>query len=123
MATDAGFVAFVAEQAGLGPRLTSKKMFGEYGIYVDGKMVALACDDQLFIKPLPSTAALYEGLPLEQPYPQAKPHPVIDALLDEPDRLRALLLATAAAVPEPKPKAKDYPKKAAVKKTAKKKPA
>lgn len=101
MATDAGFVEFVAEQAGLGARLTYRKMFGEYGIYVDGKMVGLGCDGRLFAKPLQATCALWEGMPMEAPYPQAKPHPVIDGLLDEPDRLRALLLATAEAMPSP----------------------
>lgn len=67
-------------------------------------MVAFACDDSLFIKPSQATAALTGHLPQRPPYPAAKPYPVADELLDEPDLLRRLLLATEAAMPEPKPK-------------------
>lgn len=56
MATGQDFIDYVAEQAGLGERLTRKKMFGEYALYVDGKVVAFACDNSLFVKP--SAAAL-----------------------------------------------------------------
>lgn len=105
MATDADFIAYVAEQAALGERLSYRKMFGEYAVYVDTKVVALACDNTLYGKPLPEIAAHVDGLPLRPPYPGAKPHPVIDEWLDDSDRLRALLLATAAALPLPKPKA------------------
>ena len=27
-------------------------MFGEYAIYCDGKVTALVCDNQLFVKPM-----------------------------------------------------------------------
>jgi TfoX/Sxy family transcriptional regulator of competence genes len=110
MATDLSFVEFVAEQARLGPRLTWRKMFGEYGLYVDAKVVAFACDDSLFVKPTAATAPLTADLPQRPPYPGAKNYPVADEWLDDPDRLRDLLLATCAAVPQPKPKAKAKPK-------------
>ena len=51
MATDASFVAFICEQADMPHRLTFKKMFGEYALYVDGKVIAFVCDNQLFLKP------------------------------------------------------------------------
>jgi hypothetical protein len=38
------------------------------------------------------------------PYPGAKPHLRADELLDDSERLRELLLATAAALPAPKEK-------------------
>jgi DNA transformation protein and related proteins len=48
-------------------------VFGEYGIYCDGKIVALVCDDQLFVKPTLAgenyLGKYTEGLP----YPGAKP--------------------------------------------------
>jgi TfoX/Sxy family transcriptional regulator of competence genes len=34
-------VQFICDQAGLGARLTFRKMFGEYALYLDGKVVAL----------------------------------------------------------------------------------
>lgn len=105
VATDISFVDYVTEQSGLRERITHKKMFGEYGIYVDGKVVAFACDNSLFVKTVDATAAMTASLPRRPPYPVAKPYPVADELLDDSDRLRALLIATAAAMPEPKAKA------------------
>ena len=104
MATDQDFIDYVAEQAGLGERLTRRKMFGEYAFYVDGKVVAFACDNSLFVKPSAAAAALAPGLPQRPPYPGAKDYPVVDELLDDADALHRLLLETAALMPEPKPK-------------------
>ena len=104
MATDHDFIDSVAEQAGLGERLTRRKMFGEYAFYVDGKVVAFACDNSLFVKPSAAAATLAPGLPQRPPYPGAKDYPVADELLDDADALHRLLLETAALMPEPKPK-------------------
>ncbi|KFN48684.1 TfoX/Sxy family protein [Arenimonas composti] len=120
MATDPSFIEYVAEQAGLGARLSWKRMFGEYGLYIDDTVVAFACDDSLFVKPTIATAALCAGLPKRPPYPGAKDHPVADEWLDDSERLRGLLLATLAAVPPPKPKRPKAAKKVAAKKAAKK---
>ena len=104
MATDLSFIEYVIEQAALDERITFKRMFGEYGIYIDGKVVAFACDNSLFVKAANATAELTANLPRRPPYPGAKPYPVADELLDDSDQLQALLLATAGAMPEPKPK-------------------
>jgi TfoX/Sxy family transcriptional regulator of competence genes len=74
-------------------------MFGEYALYIDGKVVAFACDDSLFVKPASATTALVTDLPKGPPYPGAKLYPVADELLDDPERLLQLLLATWEAVP------------------------
>lgn len=104
MATDKSFVDFVVEQADLGDALTYKKLFGEYALYHAGKVVAFACDNSLFIKPSAASQTLAPDLPQGPPYPGAKDYPVADELLDEPDALRELLLATSTALPSPKPK-------------------
>lgn len=100
MATNVSFVEYLTDQAHLGARLAYKRMFGEYALYLDGKVVALVCDDSLFVKPVPATRQLAQSLPQRPPYPGAKPHVVADAWLDEPERLRTLLLAVGEAVPE-----------------------
>lgn len=105
MATDLTFVDYVIEQSGMDGRIACKRMFGEYGIYIDGKIVAFACDNSLFVKAAEATSALTATLPRRPPYPGAKPYPVADELLDDADRLHALLLATTRAMPEPKAKA------------------
>lgn len=104
MATEPGFVQYAAEQAALGSRLAYRKMFGEYALYLDGKVVAFACDNSLFIKPTQAVQNGYPDFPIRPPYPGGRPHPVIDELLDDPDSLQRLIVETAALLPEPKPK-------------------
>ena len=103
MATDQDFVDYVAEQVGVGNRLTRRKMFGEYVLYLDGKVVAFACDNSLFVKPSQAVARLGLDLPQRPPYPGAKDYPVADELLDDPDVIRRLVIETAALMPDPKP--------------------
>jgi len=104
MATDSGFIEYVNEQVALGDRLTHKKMFGEYALYVDGKVVAFACDNSLFVKPSAAASTQAPKLPQRPPYPGAKDYPVADELLDDSDAIRRLLLETAALMPVPKPR-------------------
>ncbi|ALK98432.1 TfoX domain-containing protein [Massilia sp. WF1] len=111
MATESSFVDYVLETARLGSRLTCRKMFGEYALYLDDKVVAFACDNSLFIKPSKAVTALAPDLPQGPPYPGAKDYPIADELLDDPDLLRRLIEETAALMPLPKPKKK--PAKAA----------
>ncbi|MCW4456374.1 TfoX/Sxy family protein [Flavobacterium sp. MXW15] len=104
MATDRDFVEYIAEQIALGDRLTHRKMFGEYALYVDGKVVAFACDNSLFVKPSAAAEERAPGLPRRPPYPGAKDYPVADELLDDSDAIRDLILRTAALMPAPRPK-------------------
>jgi TfoX/Sxy family transcriptional regulator of competence genes len=104
MATDGDYIDYVSEQVALGDRLTHKKMFGEYALYVDGKVVAFACDNSLFVKPSVAAATLAPMLPQRPPYPGAKDYPVADELLDDSDAIRRLFLETAALMPVPKPR-------------------
>lgn len=124
MATDTDFADYVREQASGAGDVMLKKMFGEYAVYVDGVVVALACDNQLFLKATPATAARVAAAPVAPPYPGAKPHAVIDEWLDDPEALAALLRDTAKALPPPKPKAakKAAGKTLSAKATASKKP-
>jgi TfoX/Sxy family transcriptional regulator of competence genes len=88
--------------------LTARKMFGEYAVYLDGKVVALVCDDQLFLKPTPGAQAALPGNPTAPPYPGAKPHLLVTDALDDPDQIVAALKAISRDVPPPrlkKPKA------------------
>ena len=114
MATDPDFVEYVHEQAGFGARLTHKRMFGEYGLYLDDKVVAFACDNSLFLKPTEAGRALLPAVTLGKPYPEAKDYYVLDEFLDDAELLQRALQATADALPPPKPR----PVKTGRKKTA-----
>ena len=89
--------------------VSARAMFGEFGIYCDGKMPALVCDDQLFVKPTPQGEAFIGAHEKAPPYPRAKPHIVVpEDRWDDARWLSDLIRITAAALPEPtkKPKAK-----------------
>ena len=47
MTSQQSTVDFVIDQISDVGDVSAKKMFGEYGIYCGGKMVALMCDDHL----------------------------------------------------------------------------
>lgn len=121
MATTAATVAFVQERL-RPPRFVLKPMFGEYALYADGKVVALVCDDRVFVKVHEATQDL-AGSETAPPYPGAKPHYVVEeGRLADPGFAR-MLLALAKALPEPKrraPTAKKPATKPSAKETKKK---
>lgn len=104
MASDASFVEYVCDQLDGVERVTYRKMFGEYAIYVGEKIVGLVCDNQLFVKATDAGRALLDEPVLAPPYPGAKPAFLIAAELDDSELVSALFVATANALPEPKPK-------------------
>jgi len=63
---------FLEQTVGAGA-MSAKPMFGEYGVYVDGKMIGLVCDDQLYVKPTLSGRRHAEPVTDAPPYPGAKP--------------------------------------------------
>jgi TfoX/Sxy family transcriptional regulator of competence genes len=42
---------YICEQIAEAGNISYKKMFGEYAVYCDEKVVAFVCDNQLFVKP------------------------------------------------------------------------
>lgn len=105
MATQDRTVAFLQEQLGSIDGLSIRKMFGEYGVWVDGKTIGLICNDQLFLKPTEAAKALAPAATQAPPYEGAKPNMVIDAdQWEDREWLVELVQATAAALPAPKPK-------------------
>jgi TfoX/Sxy family transcriptional regulator of competence genes len=106
VASDPKTVEFILDQLNAaGAEVTAKKMFGEYGLYLDGKMVAMVCDDQLLVKPTTDGRAFTGPIEEAPPYPHAKPCLLIDGdRWDDGDWLGALFRISAAALPAPKPK-------------------
>lgn len=112
MATQQKTADYILEQTAGAGDVSVRKMFGEYALYCDGKVAALICDDQLFIKPTKSGKA-YIGHPVEAPpYHGAKPSFLISGdRWDDADWLAELIRLTAAELPTPKPKKPKSPKK------------
>lgn len=95
------FVEFVAEQCRGAGEITIKKMFGEYGLYCNGKIFALVCDDEFFVKI--TEAGERWNLPKKPPYDGAKDYFLVEDV-DNAEFLTELVTATYNALPEPKPK-------------------
>ena len=105
MATQQRTIDFLLEQATGAGAVTAKPMFGEYGVYVGGKMIGSVCDDQLFVKPTVSGRAHAEPVSDAPPYPGAKPQMLIAAdRWENAGWLGELLRVTAAELPAPKPR-------------------
>ena len=83
--------------------MTVKKMFGDYGIYCDGKIVGLICDDCFFLKPVEGIRPLLRVVDMRPPYEGAKDYFYI-ADVDDRDYLSQLVRQACRLLPEPKPK-------------------
>jgi len=106
MASDLNFVEFIVEQIEDAGLITYIKMFGEFGLYSDGKIMALVCDNQLFIKPTEAGRTFIENVKEAPPYPGAKLYFLIEDQYEDREWLSKLIRVTVAELPEPKPKKK-----------------
>lgn len=105
MATDRKTVDYIVGQMGGATSVSAKAMFGEYGLYRDGRMIGIVADDQLFIKPTPGGRAFAGAVAEAPPYPRAKPCLLIDAgRWEDGEWLAELARVSAAVLPAPKPR-------------------
>lgn len=104
MASDLDFVEYVADQMEDAGPVSYKKMFGEYAVYCRGKVVALICDNQLFVKPTAAGRAFIGDVVEAPPYPGAKPSFLIGEGMEDRDWLGQLIRLTEKELPLPKPK-------------------
>lgn len=109
MATNQKFVDFIIDQIDIPGQVTYRKMFGEYALYLGTKVIALICDNKLYIKPTDAGRAYMVEVIEAPPYPGAKPSFLISDKLDDRTWLRNLVNITAEALPEPKEKKKKKP--------------
>lgn len=100
-------VAFLLDQLSETGEVTAKKMFGEYGVFLAGKMIAIIGDDRLYFK-LTAQGRQHSPLATEaSPYPGAKPCLLVaEEAWDDREWLSELARITAAALPTPKKRSK-----------------
>lgn len=107
MATSKSTIDYLLEQVAHAGRVSARKMFGEYAIYCDGKVVALVCDDQLFLKPTTVGKKKLGKVTEVPPFPGAKLWYLISGdQWDDADWLTDLIRISASELPLPKPKKK-----------------
>jgi DNA transformation protein len=111
-----GFVAFVGELLEPFGRVTSRRMFGGHGIYLDGRFIAIVWKDTLYLKAAGDGKTACEAAGLKRFRPSSRTPsyslgffaPPDDAL-EDPDALRpwveiALSAARTAATAKAKPR-------------------
>ena len=105
MASSTDFVQYITDQCSGAGEITTKKMFGDYGVYCNGKIIGLICDDCFYLKPTDAGHALLRTVDMRPPYEGAKDYFYI-ADVDDHDYLATLISETYKVLPEPKPKKK-----------------
>ncbi len=105
MATQESIAQYVADQVADAGVIRSRKMFGEYALYCNDKVVALICDDKLFVKPTDAGKQFAKSLEEAPPYPGSKPFWLVEEdRWEDKEWLTELIRITAAELPVPKPK-------------------
>ena len=106
MASDPSMVQYIVDQMQPGPPVRFRKMFGEYGIYCNEKIVALVCDNRLFVKPTAAGRAYIGDVVEAPPYASAKPSFLIEDQIDDREWLSELIRVTELELPPMKKRKK-----------------
>ena len=104
MASSMSYVEFVMEQMSPAGTITYRKMFGEYGLYCDGKYFGCVCNDRTLVKITPAGESLLPNCPCGIPYEGGSEMLAPD--VEDRETLVELIRATCAALPEKKPRKK-----------------
>lgn len=106
-------IEYIEDQLVDVPAIHSRKMFGEYALYCGEKVVALVCDDKLFVK-ITEEGKIFVDDHYEEgyAYPGAKHSMYIDEdMIEDHEWLCELIRITEQQIPTPKPKKKQEKKK------------
>ncbi len=105
MATQKETIDYLLQKLGRDAGFSARPMFGEYALYANDKVVALICDDRLYVKILPASQILEKECEKGSPYPGAKPHYIVDeGQLARLPNLSGILFAIAESLPAKKKK-------------------
>lgn len=106
MANDPDFIQYVCDQLDDSCDVSYRHMFGGTTLYSKGKVVALICDNQLFVKPTEAGRS-YIGTVTEAPaYEGSRNFFLIGDEIDDAEWLTELISLTEQALPQPKARTK-----------------
>ena len=105
MSTSQEFMFYLADQLSGAGEITYRKMFGEYVLYCDSKVIGLVCDGQFFLKKTDAGRRLLKEVCEAPAYNGAKPSFLITST-DDREYLTKLVRATCSELPFPKQKKK-----------------
>ena len=102
MATTPEYNEFVCERLEPFGAVRSRKMFGEYMVYLNDKPIISVCDNTVFVKILPELAAYLNDAERGFPYDCAKLHYILD--IEDSELLSDVIPILEAVTPLPKPR-------------------
>ena len=106
MANDLAFIEFVVDQIDPSCDIRFRHMFGGCTLYSHDKVVALICDDQLFVKPTEAGRSFIGDVVEAPPYEGAKNFFLIGDEIDDGEWLSELVRRSEAQLQTPKPRKK-----------------
>ena len=104
MACTKEYIDFICEVLAPLGEVSTRKMMGDYVIYLNGKCVITACDNNAFIKKLDCIAPLMEDAETGCPYEGAKESYILD--FNDQRKAREVVSILWEALPFPKKKNK-----------------
>jgi TfoX/Sxy family transcriptional regulator of competence genes len=107
MSSSKDFVDFIVDQINGIWTIKYKRMFGEFALYCNNKVVALICDNKLFVKCTQWGKNFIWNPQLSPAYPWAKPSFLIEDKIDDREWISELIRITYQELPEPKLKIKN----------------
>ena len=109
MASHKAFVDYITEQLGEAGEIRAKTMFGEYGLYCDGKFFGTVEENQLYLKVTEAGRRLLPDAEIASPHEGSNLLTVEE--VEDREFLAKLVRETCGELPAPKPKKPKVPKK------------
>ena len=109
MASTRDYVEFVAGQLSGAGAITYRKLFGEYGLYCDGKFFGTVEENQLYLKVTEAGRRLLPDAEIASPHEGSNLLTVEE--VEDREFLAKLVRETCGELPAPKPKKPKVPKK------------
>lgn len=104
MATSTDYIEFVAERVDKFGAIRTRKMFGEYMVYLNDRPIFTVCDNTVFVKKFPELSEIMNGSACGFPYDGAKESYILDIENDELLEKVVPLLGEIVSFPKPKKK-------------------
>lgn len=102
MSTSLDYINFVCEKLEKFGEIRSRKMFGEYMVYLNDRPILTVCDNTVFVKKLPELSELMKNAESGFPYDGAKESYILD--IENNGLLEGIIPILKDLIPLPKPK-------------------
>lgn len=103
-ATSTDYIEFVAERVDKFGAIRTRKMFGEYMVYLNDRPIFTVYDNTVFVKNFPEISEIMNGSACGFPYDGAKESYILD--IEDDELLEKVVPLLGKIVPLPKPKKK-----------------